>query len=79
MPSQTTSNAFLHSKRDPSGLLREAEAARRIGVSVRTLQAWRQRGGGPRYVKISSRAIRYRPSDLDLWIEDRICKSTAEG
>jgi predicted DNA-binding transcriptional regulator AlpA len=48
-------------------LLREAEAARRLGTSVRTLQKWRCNGKGPRFVRLS-RAVRYDPADLDTFI-----------
>lgn len=30
----------------------EKEAAEMVGVSVRTLQAWRQKGIGPNYIKL---------------------------
>ena len=33
-------------------------------------------GGGPRYVKISARVIRYRRSDVDAWMEERMRLST---
>lgn len=38
--------------------LSEQEAARRTRLSRRTLQGWRARGEGPRYVKLG-RAVRY--------------------
>ena len=50
-----------------SARLREAEAARRLGTSVRTLQKWRCNGKGPRFVRLS-RAVRYDPADLDAFI-----------
>jgi Helix-turn-helix domain len=48
-------------------LLREGDAARRLGTSVRTLQKWRCNGKGPRFVRLS-RAVRYDPADLDAFI-----------
>jgi predicted DNA-binding transcriptional regulator AlpA len=61
-------------------LLTESQAARLLGISVRTLQAWRVRGGGsgPRYVRISSRCVRYRVPDLEEWIETRLRNSTSD-
>ena len=59
-------------------LLREKPAAKYMDLSVRTLQAWRHRGGGPRFIRISSRCIRYRKSDLDEWLESRRVRSTSE-
>ena len=58
-------------------VLREYEKVARecaqggVDHTVRALQNWRLRGGGPRYVKVGSRSVRYRQSDLLKWIEDR--------
>lgn len=59
-------------------LINEKEAAAFLGHSVRALQNWRYRGGGPRFVKISQRSVRYRRKDLIQWAEDNIVSSTAE-
>lgn len=59
-------------------LLTEAEAADRIGLTRRFLQARRQRGGGPRFVRVSSRCVRYRPEDLEAWAEERLRTSTSD-
>jgi predicted DNA-binding transcriptional regulator AlpA len=48
-------------------LIDENEAAKRLGVSVKTLQAWRQRKSGPRYFKLSNR-VRYSPDDLTAYL-----------
>jgi excisionase family DNA binding protein len=45
----------------------EVEAADRLGLSVKTLQAWRHRRKGPTFVRFG-RAVRYIPSDLDAFI-----------
>ncbi len=50
-------------------LLNEQDAARFLGYTVRALQNWRVRGGGPAFIKISSRSIRYCRRDLIAWIE----------
>ncbi len=59
-------------------LLTEREAADFLGVTSRCLQAWRYRGGGPKFVRISSRCIRYRQSDLREWTEARLRSDTSE-
>jgi hypothetical protein len=59
-------------------LLTEAEAADRIGFTARFLQERRYRGGGPRFVRISARAIRYRPEDLEAWAAERVRTSTSD-
>lgn len=59
-------------------LLTEAETARLIGFSTRTLQKWRMIGEGPRFVRVTARAVRYRRSDIDEWIESRLRTSTSD-
>jgi predicted DNA-binding transcriptional regulator AlpA len=63
---------------DPERLLRENEAAGFLGFSVRALQNWRVRGGGPVYVKVSARSVRYRRADLLAWTQARIRRSTSD-
>jgi predicted DNA-binding transcriptional regulator AlpA len=59
-------------------LLNETQAADILCYSVRALQNWRHRGGGPRFVKVSARSVRYRHSDLILWIESRTVSNTSQ-
>ena len=51
----------------PVALLTEEQTAQLLSLSIRTLQAWRLREAGPRFVR-AGRAIRYRRSDVDQWI-----------
>ena len=39
-------------------LIDEKEAGRFLGLTDRTMQAYRHRGGGPRYIRLSSRCLR---------------------
>ena len=64
---------------DPYQLLTEAQAAILIGYSQRTLQNWRQRGDGPKYVKVSARSIRYQRRDVLNWIEALKRSHTVQG
>ena len=59
-------------------LLTEKGAADFLDLTPRCLQAWRCRGGGPRFVKISSRCIRYRRSDLQKWVQERLFSDNSE-
>lgn len=45
-------------------LLREAEAARALGVTRRCLQSWRAARRGPAFIRVGSRLVRYARSDL---------------
>ncbi|MCB1464560.1 MAG: helix-turn-helix domain-containing protein [Nitratireductor sp.] len=59
-------------------LLTENEAGDYLNVSVRTLQSWRLRGGGPAYAKLG-KAVRYRQGDLDAWVEANLTRSTSQS
>lgn len=63
---------------NPDRLINEQEAALLLGYSVRALQNWRVRGGGPAFVKVSARSIRYRRRDLLNWIESKTVRNTSE-
>jgi hypothetical protein len=54
--------------------LNEAQAAQLLGLSVRTLQAWRVRGGGP-----PGRAVRYQRRALAAFQEQHSVTSTTEA
>ena len=59
-------------------LLTDKEAGKQYNFSHRTFQKWRSVGGGPPFVRISARCIRYRPCDIEKWIEDRVSTSTSD-
>jgi hypothetical protein len=63
---------------DLDRLVTEHEAAALLGYTIRALQNWRFRGGGPIFVKVSDRSVRYRRRDLLAWIESRLRTSTAD-
>ena len=50
-------------------LLTPPEVARRLHVSIKTLERWRAIGSGPPFHRIGLRAVRYAPRDLDAWID----------
>lgn len=58
-------------------LINERQAADYLCYSVRALQNWRVRGGGPQFVKVSGRSVRYTRRDLQMWIEERRVASTS--
>ncbi len=69
---QTDDRNFWH------GLIDEQAAAGFLGLTIRTLQGWRYRGGGPQYVRVSARCIRYRRADLREFSEARLRTSTSD-
>ena len=63
-----------YTPRTGGGYLRE----RSLNVTPSCLQAWRYRGDGLPFIKISGRCIRYRWNDLQEWIDDHRCSSTSQ-
>ena len=59
-------------------LLDEKQAAGLLKVSVKTLQGWRVRGGGPPFVKLG-RCVRYALSDLETFVQDSVRRSTGDA
>lgn len=58
-------------------LLTQNQVAEALGVSQRTLEGWRYRGGGPEFIRAGSR-VRYSVEDLRAWIEERKRVSTSD-
>ena len=58
-------------------LLNEQAVAKQLNCEVKTLQAWRCRGGGPPFIRVG-RLVRYRPQSVEAWIESRSVNSTSE-
>ena len=61
----------------PPRLLRTKEAARFLGISIRTLEKHRTYGTGPTYRKIGGRVL-YTVHDLEAWSEIGSRKSTRD-
>ncbi len=53
-------------------LIKEAEAARRLNISIQTLRNWRCQHKNVPYVKIGSRSIRYIGEQIDKWAQSRV-------
>jgi excisionase family DNA binding protein len=63
-------SSFLH-------LLTPSEVAEITGLSIETLAQWRSQRRGIPFVKVSRNCVRYRQSDLDRWLEERIVSVVA--
>jgi predicted site-specific integrase-resolvase len=51
--------------------LAQKDVARRWGISHRTLERWRMRGGGPAYLKLGERVV-YRMKDVEAFEERQL-------
>jgi predicted DNA-binding transcriptional regulator AlpA len=58
-------------------LLEPKQAARILGLSVRTLERHRLAGTGPRYARLG-RLIRYRECDIAEWVDGALRTSTSQ-
>lgn len=47
------------------------ECAARLCVSPQTLYQWRHRGEGPIGYRFGKGRVRYRPADVEAWIESQ--------
>lgn len=63
---------------DQNRIARPPEAARIVGLSVSTLAKRRLRGEPPQFVKLG-RAVGYRVTDLEAWLEDSRRASTSDA
>ncbi len=58
-------------------LAKPLEVAEFLQKPVRTLEQWRYRGVGPRYVKVGGRDVRYRWEDVEAWLSEQTGQSAA--
>lgn len=66
------------SSRQSTTVLDTRAAAAFLGVSARTLEGFRVRGGGPRFVKIGG-AVRYRLASLEDFLRQQERASTSDS
>jgi hypothetical protein len=61
-----------------NSLINEESAAKFVNLTQRCLQGFRYRGGGPAFIRLSCRCIRYRRTDLRAWADARVRTSTSD-
>lgn len=60
-----------------SDILTTQEAAEYVRLGKPTMERFRTSGDGPVYYQLGG-AVRYRRSDLDVWLDSRRIRSTSE-
>ena len=55
----------------PPILLTTEQVSAEYGIPTRSLINWRLKGQGPPYIKVASRAVRYRRDALEAWLSSR--------
>lgn len=61
-----------------NSLLKTKEAASYLGVSMAFLERDRWAGARIPFIKVGSRAVRYRQSDLDSFLDKQVRHSTSD-
>lgn len=64
---------------NPVQLVNEKDVARTLGVSVHCVRHWRAHGGGPPWLRLGERLVRYDLAALRAWIEERAAVSCRAG
>jgi hypothetical protein len=82
MRSKSSSNGIVTPPFEQAPLesaLTEEQAARVIGVAVKTMHNWRVKGMGPPFVATGPKLVRYRPRDLRAFQEANLRRSTSRA
>ncbi len=58
-------------------LLTTKQLAEKLGISVATIERWRANNeqNQPPYIRLSSGAIRYNPTDIQKWLDSRTAQT----
>ncbi len=60
-------------------LMTQSEVATLLNVSERTLESWRARRVGPKFVSYSVRCVRYRLADVQEWLRQHEVETLVEA
>jgi predicted DNA-binding transcriptional regulator AlpA len=59
-------------------LLTARQAAEYLGLPEATLAQWRSQRRGPQYIKLESRLVRYRSSDLEAYLGQHLVETEVD-
>lgn len=60
-------------------LLTTEDLAELLKVSRHAVYQMRHRSEGPRWIRLDSRSVRYRPEDVEAWLEERAAATAAQA
>jgi predicted DNA-binding transcriptional regulator AlpA len=55
------------------------DVAQHLGYSPEGLAQMRYRGTGPKFIKLGGRAVRYRWSDVEAWLDRQTMERTGDN
>lgn len=61
-----------------SQLLTSSQVAEMLHITEEGLRRWRYRGKGPPFLRLGPRTLRYRPEDVQTWLEQQTDPPTIE-
>ena len=76
-PARDAVEALIVDAASTPRLLLPSDVATLLGVGVRTLERWRGTGEGPRFVKLSTKTIRYTDADVAAFVAANVKANTA--
>ena len=59
-------------------LIDSVQLAQYLGAKTATVEGWRLKGIGPRYIKVGS-LVRYRTEDVEKWLKSKTRSSTKKA
>ncbi len=74
----TAAGASPAPSHNPNRLLTEKEVEAEYGINHRTLQPWRVRGCGQKFLKIG-RSVRNLRKDIEAWLASKIRRTTSDS
>jgi predicted DNA-binding transcriptional regulator AlpA len=56
--------------REQRRLLTTTDLAELLSTTPNAIYSMRHRGGGPKWIRINQSSVRYRPEDVEAWLEE---------
>ncbi len=78
-PEGASTSALIRQPANPERLLTTGQVATLTGMSMSWLEKGRIYGWGPKYLRLSAGAIRYRWSDILTYLKERECNPEEVG
>jgi excisionase family DNA binding protein len=60
-------------------LLTTDDLAELLNLSRHAVYQMRHRNEGPRFIRLDTRSVRYRPEDVDAWLEERAAATAQQA
>lgn len=76
--SQENQHQVTAESKEPGELLTRAQIEREFGLRTSYLEKLAHTGGGPCYLKLGRRIVRYRRSDLEQWLDAHKVRNTSD-